>query len=131
MTRLPDKNSRLINVHQEVATRQQSKHFSSQLKLEVEAACPQETVEMFSTEPTREIRRAPSILLMRVSVSPCWSQDSPDQTGPAWQPVPSQYPHRNTGKPDQTPPGPEASPAATSSEHRGLRNTFELLFYLQ
>lgn len=54
-------------------------------------------------------------------VSPCWSRDSLDQTGPVWQPAPGRYPHRNTGKPDQTLPGPGASPAATSSERWGLK----------
>lgn len=58
---------------------------------------------------------------IHVSVSPYWSRDSQDQTGLAWQPAPSQYPHRNTGKRDQTLPGPGASPAATSSEHWVLK----------
>lgn len=61
-------------------------------------------------------------------VSPCWSQDSQDQSWLAWQPAPSQYPHRNTGKPDQTPPGLRASPAAMSLEHWALkRNKTQLL----
>lgn len=62
-------------------------------------------------------------------MSPCWSQDYQDQTGLAWQPALSQYPHRNRGKPVQTLPGLEASPAATSLEHWVLKQTTQTLIY--
>lgn len=58
---------------------------------------------------------------IHVSVSPCWSLGSQGQTGLAWQPAPSQYPHRNTGKPDRMLPGPVAFPVAMSWEHWELK----------
>lgn len=61
-------------------------------------------------------------LVQLASISPCWSQDCQDQTALAWQPAPSQCPHRNTGKPVQTLPGLEVSPAATSLEHWVLKH---------
>lgn len=49
--------------------------------------------------------------------SPCWSPDSPGQTGPVSPPVPGQYRHHNRGKPVRRPPDPGAFRAASWSEH--------------